>query len=157
MRNPKRKTDRGVSREVLILAAGEVERGRSIRGAAKSYSICHVTLNRFISLSRKLKEAGSLETPTVGYKSPRQVFSKEQEKDLRLHLQTASAMYYGLSPREVRKLAFQCAVQFNCNQARPLRPESFAPHTRAALTAGLESGATSQQVCPGPPPPMRTT
>ncbi|KAJ8416587.1 hypothetical protein AAFF_G00358750 [Aldrovandia affinis] len=52
------------------------------------------------ALSRKLKEASSRETPTVGYKPPEQVFSKEQEKELREYLQVASAMHYGLSPRE---------------------------------------------------------
>ena len=93
-----------MAREVLILASMEVERGWSIRGVAKSYTICYVTLHRFISLSRKLKEAGSQETPSVGFKSPKQVFNKEQEKELREYLQTASAMYYGLSPREVGRI-----------------------------------------------------
>ena len=38
------KTDRGVARDVLDLAAKDVERGISIRGAAKSFSISHVML-----------------------------------------------------------------------------------------------------------------
>ncbi|KAJ8348134.1 hypothetical protein SKAU_G00267230 [Synaphobranchus kaupii] len=121
MRNRQRKTNRGVSREVLVMAATEVEdRGRSVRRAARSFGISHVTLNRYVREHKRLQEAGSLQLPAVGYNSHRKVFNAEQERELSDYLTTASTMYFGLSPREVRKLAFQCAKTFGC-----VYPESW--------------------------------
>lgn len=82
-----------------MLPARDVDSGRSLRGVAKSYGICHITLHRFVRQKRKLQEAGSSMLPTVGYSRNKQVFSTEQEKKLRNYLIIASAIYYGLSPR----------------------------------------------------------
>ncbi|XP_056132663.1 phenylserine dehydratase [Lampris incognitus] len=71
-------------------------------------------------MKRKLQEAGSHKSPAVGYSRHKQVFSTEQEKQLMDSLNTASDMNCGLSHKEVRKIAFQCAVQFNCTY-----PESW--------------------------------
>lgn len=51
-----RKTDRGlVSAEVFNLAADEVlNKKQSLRDAAKSYNICHVSLHRFIKKRKNL-------------------------------------------------------------------------------------------------------
>ncbi|KAL1250588.1 hypothetical protein QQF64_018384 [Cirrhinus molitorella] len=43
----KRKTDRGVPFPVLERASDEIRQGKSVRGVAKTYGICHVTLHRF--------------------------------------------------------------------------------------------------------------
>lgn len=49
MRTYKRKTDRGkASVELLDKAYDAVKTGLSIREAAKSHELCHVTLSRFI-------------------------------------------------------------------------------------------------------------
>src|SRR6218665_2320772 len=52
-----------------------------------------------------------------GYKSTRKVFSGEHEKLIADFLVTAGDMYFthGLSPNEVRQLAYQCAKQFTVN------------------------------------------
>ncbi|KAJ8366024.1 hypothetical protein SKAU_G00148550 [Synaphobranchus kaupii] len=114
MRNRQRTTNRGVSREVLIMAVAEVEDwGKSVRGVARAYGISHVTLRQYFRKRKLLKEAGILEFPTVGYYR-RRVFSVAQETELSNYLRTASAIYFGLSPREVRKLAFQCAKTYGC-------------------------------------------
>ena len=49
---------------------------------------------------------------TVGYIGPRQVFSKLQEEDLVKFLKSAATIYFGLVPKDVHKLAFQCAKTF---------------------------------------------
>ena len=47
---------------------------------------------------------------TVGYKSGRQVFPNALEEELVEYILTASSMYQGLSPNEIRKLAYQLAI-----------------------------------------------
>ncbi|KAK6186097.1 hypothetical protein SNE40_008200 [Patella caerulea] len=50
---------------------------------------------------------------SFGYTKPRQVFTDEQENQLATYLQHAASIYFGLSPREVRMLAYECAKPFN--------------------------------------------
>jgi len=52
-------------------------------------------------------------TAGAGYKSSRRVFTDEQEKALAVYMITASDLYYGMSPKEARVLAYQCAVKFS--------------------------------------------
>ncbi|KAJ8333858.1 hypothetical protein SKAU_G00411790 [Synaphobranchus kaupii] len=101
MRNRQRKTDRGVPRELLELAARDVDKGMSVRGVAKNFSISHVSLRSYIVKRREMKEAGSTQLPNVGYSRHTQVFSKGQERELRDYLLNASAMFYGLTPKQV--------------------------------------------------------
>ncbi|KAJ8336534.1 hypothetical protein SKAU_G00377540 [Synaphobranchus kaupii] len=84
------------------MAAAEVAKLKSVRGVAKSYGICHVTLHWYIREKKKLEAAGIRETSSiiVGYSRHRRVFNAGQEEELRQYLKAASAMYYGLSPRE---------------------------------------------------------
>ena len=55
----------------------------------------------------------SLSRPTSGYKSNRKYFFDEQEKLISKYLITAGDVYYGLSPKDARLLAYQCAARFN--------------------------------------------
>jgi DDE superfamily endonuclease len=80
---------------------------RSVRSAAKELSICHVTLRRFIE-----KQARPPSGPAFTYGRNRQIFSKDEESQLADYLKTGSAIYFGLSPSEVRKLAFECATVY---------------------------------------------
>lgn len=105
VRNRRRSTSRGVSREVLSLAADEVQRGRSIRSVANSFGICHVTLYRYVTRQRELLEqhgdSSRPPLPQVGYSKHRLVFSADQEKLLVNYLTRAAAICFGLSPKEV--------------------------------------------------------
>lgn len=106
MRTYKRKSDRGkVPLDVINLAAKEVlDDSRPVRTVAKQHGICHITLRRFVM---KLKAGGSA---TYGYAGNRQIFTSAQERILVDYVKTASAIYFGLSPVMLRKLAFDCAV-----------------------------------------------
>lgn len=66
-----------------------------------------MTLQRFCQRKRKGCPAHA------GYKKPKQVFSPEKENDLTHYILKASRIYYGLSPREVRQLAYQYAIANN--------------------------------------------
>ncbi|GAA6097718.1 uncharacterized protein LOC103472744 isoform X1 [Tachysurus ichikawai] len=59
---------------------------------------------------KELKDQGSRDLPRVGYYSPHQVFTREQEETLSQYISQAADIYYGLTPHEVRKFAYQLAV-----------------------------------------------
>jgi len=116
MRNRQRKTDRGsASKETMMDAAIEViDNGASLRQSAKSHNVHYSTLCRYIQKVKSAREANSA-MPNPGYKSTRKVFSSEQEKLIADYLVMAGDMYYGLSPKEARQLAYQCATKFKVN------------------------------------------
>ena len=116
-RNKKRKTDRGVglSTEILMRASEEIfATNESIRSVAMKYNICHVTLTRYCRKRKELMQQGSMEVPGVGYHSATQVFTAAQEQLLSKYFLTSASFYYGLSPQETRKLAYQLAVKHDC-------------------------------------------
>ncbi|KAI5718190.1 hypothetical protein M8J77_017673 [Diaphorina citri] len=49
----------------------------------------------------------------MGYKKNRQVFTEDMEKMLEDYIKKASDIYYGLSPKEIRKLAYQYGSALN--------------------------------------------
>lgn len=71
-----------------------------------------MTLRRFVNKMKAGKD------PTSGYKC-RTVFTVEQEKQLVDYILKCSSIYFGLLPGEVRKLANECAVNFNLNNIPP--------------------------------------
>lgn len=50
---------------------------------------------------------------TVGYAKPRAVFTDFLEKKLVEHIIRLYELYYGLTPKEIRKLAYRFAVANN--------------------------------------------
>lgn len=110
MRTYSRKTNRAsATAEQLREAANSVlNDGKSVRSAAIQFEIKRMTLTRYI---RKLQSQN--EAPVMGYKTPRKVFTIEQENALKDYLLKMSAIFYGLSPKDVRHLAYQCAVKYN--------------------------------------------
>lgn len=98
----KRTTERGVPASVLKTASDEVtKKGKSVRSVAKAHGICHVTLSRYCKSLQKLRDQGSSDLPSVGYRSSNKVLSEVQEKVLAGYLTQAADLYYGLTPREV--------------------------------------------------------
>ena len=111
MRNYKRKSDRGkVLFDVINSAARQViDENRKIRSVAKDLGICHVTLCRFV---KKLK---TKVVPSCGYVGTRQVVTYSACDLSCSDVKTASAIYFGLNPRDVRKLAYECAIANGMN------------------------------------------
>lgn len=101
-----RKTNRGPCEELMKRAANRVmEENVSIRQAAEEFNICHVTLFRYI---KKLRKGGS---PKVGYNPHTRVLSMIQEEAFLKYIRLSAAIYFGLTPKEIRKLVsyfFHC-------------------------------------------------
>jgi len=122
MRTYKRKTNRGASatQEQLQAAANAIlKEGKSIRAAANEFHIPRMTLTRYME---KLK---SQEHVTMGYTAPRQVFNINQKKILKDYLLKASAIFYGLTPKNVRSLAYHCAAKFDIKYPNSWKTEEM--------------------------------
>lgn len=119
VRTYKRFTDRAKTPPDVILRAARMVKNekRSIRSVAQDFNIPFKTLARYCS---RLTKDDLLSSPTsitpsfpIGYIKNRMVFSVNQEKHLSDYLKKASDIYFGLSPKEVRKFAFQFAKELN--------------------------------------------
>jgi len=83
-----------------------------------------MTLCRYI---KRAKEQGSIQTVTFRYIPPKVVFNEQQEASLVKYLTTAANIYFGLSPRDVRVLAYECAIAFKVKM-----PQSWGRSHRCA-------------------------
>ncbi|XP_018332973.1 uncharacterized protein LOC108742303 isoform X2 [Agrilus planipennis] len=114
----KRKSNRGLVSPALMLgAAREVKTyGKSIRSVAKAFGINYRTLTRYcqkFTAEEISNETVSPPTTKIGYQKNRQVFTDEQEQELEKYILNASSIYFGLTPKEIRKLAFELAISNN--------------------------------------------
>jgi transposase len=110
-RNRKRTTDRGKNFDNMEKAAKKVLIEKmSIREVAKQYEICHVSLYRYCKKKQKFQEGTMSEPPRTGYNPHNRVFNPEQETTLVEYLLKAADLYYGLTPKEVRRTAYRCAL-----------------------------------------------
>lgn len=103
-RNTQRTTEKAQwTSDALLTAIAAVKSGVSIRRAAKDHSI------PFSTLQERIKSA-DVTGPRLGRKA---VFSPEQEASIVKQLITLSNMYYGLTPLQLRKVAFEYAEKLN--------------------------------------------
>lgn len=102
-----RKTERGLIPQSIYDEAARkiIDEKRSIRQISKDYGMCHVTLYRYVKALRENKEA------KVGYNPHNRVFDEEQERQLVRYCKNSVDLYFGLSTKDLRKLAFQFANQ----------------------------------------------
>lgn len=114
VRNFKRKTEMGKAPADILLRAARLVKinGSSIRQAAKDFDINYRTLARYC---KKIPETDLLNdqlvTPSipVGYKKNHLIFQPQHENQLVEYILRAADIYLGLSPKEVRILAYQFA------------------------------------------------
>ena len=128
-----RKTTRGASSDVMTRAAAEViQQQKSLRSVSLLYNIDKMTLHRYCKRVRAAminvtpNSVGALPSVVSGYRKPRQVFSDETEQELIEYLIQAAKMFFGLAPKEVRKLAYEYAVSLSL-----VFPESWNVHLSA--------------------------
>lgn len=108
MRTYKRKTPRGsyTTQDLHDAAKAVNDEGKSVNATAKEFGIKRMTWTRY------LKKLASVGDPSMGYAKPRQVFSPTQEESLKKYLLQMASIFYGYSPKDVRRLAYECAVKF---------------------------------------------
>lgn len=104
-RNYHRKTTRQQwSEEELALAVSAVTQGDAVNEASVKYGIPRTTLRRNLTAKEPVKQK-------LGPKPP--VFTAEQEAELVNHLLDLESRFYGLTPKDVRVLAFELAERNN--------------------------------------------
>lgn len=115
MRNYIRKTERGTSKESLLLAIKDVKiNGLKIRTTAKKFNINYQTLFRHCRMySTEQLASEDFVLPATGYNVNKTVLSIEMEENLSIYILRASEIYHGLSPRDVRRLAYEFAIANN--------------------------------------------
>ena len=81
---------------------------------ASLFGIPRTTLRDHLKKMNKIPDPQDIcsENIYVGYAKHGQVFSDIQEHEVVKYIQHASRIYFGLSPTEVRVLAYQCATQY---------------------------------------------
>ncbi|XP_011136537.2 uncharacterized protein LOC105181464 [Harpegnathos saltator] len=111
-----RKTSRGqVDLSRYKDAYEEVKAGDSLRKAAEKHGVNHCSLLRYI---RKRDASGNEENQDMGYKAHNRVFNEEQERKLSKYLIRCADIYFGLSKKDVRKLAYELTIKYNLSRPR---------------------------------------
>lgn len=108
VRNYMRITERGcVTDDVMERAMKKVlDESHSRRSVSEDFNIPIKTLSRYCD---KYKQNTEIFNNSIGYTKPRQVFSAVEKDELSKYIKKAADIYFGLSPKEVRKLAFDYA------------------------------------------------
>ncbi|KAH9627647.1 hypothetical protein HF086_009797 [Spodoptera exigua] len=110
-----RKTSRGnIDLSSYSNAYEEVKAGETLRKAAEKHGINHCSLLRYI---RKRDATGGDDTG-MGYKAHNRVFNEDQERELSKYLIRCADIYFGLSKKEVRKLAYELTTKYNISRPR---------------------------------------
>ena len=128
VREYKRKTDRGnkIPPDVMKRAIHHyLTTNDGIKKTADMFDIPRSTLRGYIKKMRD-RPVDEVEALPIGYRGIRRVFNDNQERELCRYLQVASEIYFGLSPSEVRTLAFQCARHYQIDM-----PPSWAEKEKA--------------------------
>ncbi|XP_036365092.1 uncharacterized protein LOC118766046 [Octopus sinensis] len=114
VRHYKRKSERATLPQDVIQQAIQQVRARaiSLRQASRTFGIPLKSLSRYCT---KAAEANNNDHSLSGYKKPRQVLADEFENQLEAYVLAATEIYYGLAPKDVRKLASQMAKADGCN------------------------------------------
>ncbi|XP_012556440.2 uncharacterized protein LOC105844392 [Hydra vulgaris] len=111
--NYQRKTSRGTTAKCTIFEAVTTVKlhGRSIAQVSLDFNINYRSLQRYLSKAstEDLQEKSTIPSFHTGYVQPRQVLTQELHLELCSYLQIASDIYFGLTPKDVRKLAYQLA------------------------------------------------
>ncbi|CAI9736460.1 XP_036364214.1uncharacterized protein LOC118765797 [Octopus vulgaris] len=114
VRHYNRESERATLPQDVIQQAIQQIRARviSLREASRTFGIPLKSLSRYCT---KAAEANNNDHSLSGYKKPQQVLTDEFENQLEAYVLAAAEIYYGLAPKDVRKLAFQMAKAHGCN------------------------------------------
>lgn len=80
---------------------------KSLREVCRDFELSKTSLSRFIK--RMKDDPVNLR---FGYGTPRQIFNKEQEASLTEYLLKLAQIFHGIGPKEVRRMAYDCAIKY---------------------------------------------
>lgn len=120
-----RKTERGrCDLKNYEDAYDEVKRlGSSLQAAAELHGVNRISLFRYI---RKRDGACNKDSVRMGYVAHNKVFTVEQEQQLSKYIIRRAKKNIGLSPEEVRKLAYEITSKYNMK-----RPPTWVKNKKA--------------------------
>lgn len=72
-----------------------------------------MSLLRYICKRDAAAASHNEDNTRMGYVGHNKVFSKEQEQELSKYITRCAEIYFGLAPKEVRKLAFEVTTKYN--------------------------------------------
>lgn len=128
VREYRKRTNRGsFDKETIRKAVLQVKNENiSIRQAAKFFELNYKTVGRYCKkLSAEDLNQDQLNID-VGYGKPRMVLSREMEMDLKTYLLESANIYFGLCPKEIRKLVFQFAIANKITVPEPWKRDQMA-------------------------------
>lgn len=106
-----RTTNIGIDIEDMKRAAEIcMNESKSVRLVAKQFDMCHVSLNRYIKKFKAQRDSGD-PLPECGYRPHNRIFNNLQETMLTNYLKNCADMYFGLSTKDVKKLAYEFALK----------------------------------------------
>ncbi|KAG5893198.1 hypothetical protein JTB14_016473 [Gonioctena quinquepunctata] len=113
-----RKTERGLKpisayEEAYTEITANNTANNTIRCTAEKFKLHYVSLSRFVKKKKEAIEQGSAIPVSMGYRCVRRVFDVNQEKIFVGYIIKAAQIFFGLPPKEIRKLAFQLAVKYS--------------------------------------------
>lgn len=109
-----RKTERGRCDIIKYEDAyKQVKSGTSLRQAAEMHGVNRMSLLRYIRKRDGAIADHNEGSVSMGYVAHNKVFSEEQEQQLSKYITRCAEIYFGLSPKEVRKLAFELTTKYN--------------------------------------------
>lgn len=123
MRHRARKTNRAqFSKQQMTLAVLAVtQEKQSLREAARNHDVNYKTLSRYVK-----KHTASGDIAHVGYKKVRRVFSDDLEQLMTDYIKKAAQIYHGLTPKNIRELAFKMAKSNNVTMPKSWDDEQSA-------------------------------
>ncbi|KAJ8966942.1 hypothetical protein NQ317_019173 [Molorchus minor] len=108
-----KKSDRQTPKQEMQEAVNRLpNNNESIRSVARDKNIFHVTLTRYVRQAKQ-NNGNQISLKKYGNSKHKQVFTEAQHEELVKYIMHSSKINFGLSPREVRKLANECATAFN--------------------------------------------
>jgi len=123
MRTYKRKTNKGnIPKNIIEFACKEVIlEGKSVRSSAAKYNISFKTLHRYVNklkaVGKDVSQISNIQFTHVGYGKSHQILNDTEEIALVEYIKRIADIYYDITPKEVRKLAYQFAIK-NGNKIR---------------------------------------
>lgn len=86
--------------------------GLSVKAASVRHSIPRTTLRRYVAKFKDIEVENVTTGLTPNY-TVRKIFSLEEEQQLCNYLQVSAQLHHGLTPKNVRSLAYELAVTNN--------------------------------------------